>query len=375
MTAQERLNATLKQINDEAIITIAKRLKTIGELNSEDLSIVGNLLRFYNEDMKKIEKKLSKLTGIAIDEVIDLIQESAIKEGMSEDVKEYYKVAGIEPIPIAENIAMQNIIASAIKRAEKDILKISRTTVLGIVVNGVTMPFKKAYNTIVDKAILAVKTGTTDYQTAIHNILKDLAKGTRVRYESGYTRRIDSAIRMNVLDGVRTMNRDIREQQGKEFGADGVYIMPHGLCAPDHMPYQGLEFTYEEFDKLNDKLEATGQRPIATGQMNCHHIAYDVIIGTVTPPYNAKELEEINKYSTEKVKWNGKEMARYEASQEMRKMETKIRYLKDNQAVSSVAGDKIGEKRYARAIKEQTALYKKRCEECGLRPKLDRLEF
>lgn len=36
----------------------------------------------------------------------------------------------------------------------------------------------------------------------------------RVKYASGYTRRLDSAVRMNILEGVRQVNLGIRQITG-----------------------------------------------------------------------------------------------------------------------------------------------------------------
>ena len=70
--------------------------------------------------------------------------------------------------------------------------------------------------------------------------------GTRaVQYESGHTRRVDTAVRMNVLDAMRRMNQRAMEEVGREFGADGVEIDAHMLCAEDHLPYQGQQFSNE----------------------------------------------------------------------------------------------------------------------------------
>ena len=39
-----------------------------------------------------------------------------------------------------------------------------------------------------------------------------------------HTRRVDTAVRMNVLDAMRRMNQRVMEELGRQFGADGVEI-------------------------------------------------------------------------------------------------------------------------------------------------------
>lgn len=81
------------------------------------------------------------------------------------------------------------------------------------------------------------------------------AEGLRVQYPSGLTRRLDSAIRMNVLDGIRAVSQDIMRQVGKEFRADGIEISAHALCAEDHLPYQGTQMSEKEFERLQNRLD------------------------------------------------------------------------------------------------------------------------
>lgn len=371
MKEREELSAQveklIQQINTEVIEVLGQRIEKIGKLSSEELATINRLLDFYGQDMATINKRLSELSGKTIEEIEKMLVESAKEAGI--DVEEYYKIARVEAIPYEKNEALQRIVAAALKNATEDMLAISSTTAIGFTVNNRYMPFRTAYNTIIDKAILSVVTGAVDYKTAMQNTLREIGQGVKIEYASGHSMRADSAVRMNILDGMRTMNREIRKQQGQEFGADGVYIMPHGLCAEDHLPYQGKEYTYEEFAALNARLD----RPIGTGVMNCGHVAYDVIVGASEKPYSQKELDSINKYSTESVEWNGKKMSRYEASQKMRNAETRIRELKDIKTAYKASGDKLNEARYKKYIKEATDKYKSRCEEAGLKARLDRL--
>lgn len=371
MREREELTAKveelLSQINTEVITVLGERVKSIGKLSSEELSTINRLLDFYGQDMATINKRLSELSDKTIAEIEKMLVYSAKEAGI--DVAKYYEIAGVTPIPYEENAALQRIVAAAVKNASDEVLAISNTTALGFLTNGQFKTMKSAYNTLIDKAVLSVVTGAVDYKTAMQSALKEIGQGARIVYESGHTMRADSAVRMNILDGMRQMNREIRKEQGKEFGANGVYIMPHGLCAPDHLPYQGKEYTYEEWDRLNSLLS----RPIGTGVMNCGHVAYDVIVGASEKPYTNKELQDIDDYSRAEVKWNGKRMTRYEASQKMRNAETRIRELKDIKSVYKASGDSLNEARYNKYIKQATAKYKARCKEAGLKARVDRL--
>lgn len=353
-----KIENILQRLNIAASLVIVERLANI--------TADTNVFEAYSEDSKKIEQEILKLYNEILTEAQTEYKNSA--EEINQDNEKYYILAGLALIPYANNKTLKKSVKTAINSLKDTLQNVSGTTAIGLQVGNKVVPIKNAYITIINKAVQYVVSGG-DYKTAISGIVKELGQGSRLIYPTGHSLRIDSAVRMNVLDGMRQMNREIRKQQGQEFGADGVYIMPHGLCAPDHLPYQGKEYTYEEWDRLNSLLS----RPIGTGIMNCGHVAYDVIVGASEKPYTDKQLQDIDDYSMEKVTWNGKELTRYEASQKMRNAETRIRELKDIKAVYKASGDKLNEARYKKYIKEATDKYKSRCEEAGLKARLDRL--
>lgn len=358
----------IQKMNDETIGIMANRIKEIGKLSATDVQKLRNSLRFANIDLPQIQQEIADLTKKSLEEMETIFYKSAEEDIVMADTM--YQYRGVEQLPLAKNLVMQRTVKAAIKEAKEMFLNISKTT--AFVIDGKPTILSVTYNKAVDKAIYEAKTGIVDYNTAMRKTVRDLARsGLRtVDFESGYSRRLDSHVRMNVLDGMRSMGRDIRKQQADEFGADGVYIQPHGLSSPDHLPHQGKEYTYKEFEALNDRLK----RPIGTGELNCKHIAYDVIMGVTKPQYTTQELKDINKYSNEKVDWKGKKITRYEASQEQRKMETDIRRLKDQQKALLRSGDDIGARDIQKKINVKTKQYKSLSEGVGLTPKLKRTQ-
>lgn len=119
------------------------------------------------------------------------------------------------------------------------------------------------------------------------------------------------------------LNGEMMEETGQRFGADGVEISAHGLCALDHVDIQGRQYRKAEWDRINGGLKC----PLGT--LNCHHYAIPIIYGVSRPMYSRKELAEINRRSKETVEWKGREMTRYQASQKQRQLEMAIRYAKD----------------------------------------------
>ncbi len=70
----------------------------------------------------------------------------------------------------------------------------------------------------------------------------------RVEYESEkgrhHSQRLDTAVRRNLMDGVRQVSMNVQDEIGKEFGANGVELTVHAYPAPDHAPIQGLKANF-----------------------------------------------------------------------------------------------------------------------------------
>ena len=154
---------------------------------------------------------------------------------------------------------------------------------------------------------------------------------------------------------------------GEEFGADGYEISAHFLCADDHLDIQGRQFSKKEYEKLNEDLE----RPI--GELNCKHFAFAIILGVNLPAYTKKQLKEYKEYSQEKIKYNGKEYTRYEASQVQRRLETEIRKQKDRQIMARASGNSDEISSSQQKISQLTREYNKFSKNADLKAYKDRL--
>lgn len=156
-----------------------------------------------------------------------------------------------------------------------------------------------------------------------------------MQYPSGLTRRLDSAVRQNVLDGVRSLNNDILDQLGNEYGADGMELSAHALCAEDHLPYQGRQFSRKAFEQLQASLP----RPI--GMWNCKHTIFPVVLGLSEPAHSPEELAAYARNSREAIEIDGRVKTRYEWTQEQRRTETAIRRQKDVANLAKASGDDV----------------------------------
>ncbi|MBQ6372871.1 MAG: hypothetical protein IJJ45_00095 [Clostridia bacterium] len=177
-----------------------------------------------------------------------------------------------------------------------------------------------------------------------------------------HTRRVDTAVRMNVLDAMRRMNQRVMEEVGRQFGADGVEIDAHMLCAEDHLPYQGLQFTNEEFEDIQGSL------PRPFGEWNCRHTWAPIIMGLSPRAYTDDDLARFERYSTEPVTIDGTTKTRYEWSQAMRRMETAIREKKDTATLAAAAGDDQLRRQCQGSISAMVKEYERLSDRTGLGP-------
>ena len=357
----------MEALNQYVVERICKRIQKIGKLTVQDAAKLYSAIEFAGADLQAIQNELERITGLNAKELDKMFEDVAAEN--VDFANTYYKARGMETLKdYTENAALRSFVEAAKKTAADGVTNLSSTTMIGFKSGKRVLPLREYYIQTIDKAITFAQTGTVDYYTAMRSTVKEMASGglRRVTFDSGYSRRLDSQVRMNLLDGVRQLNMAMLEQTGKEFGADGVEISAHALCAPDHQHIQGKQYSLAEFERLNRSLE----RPI--GEMNCRHFTTPIVLGVSKPVYSASELREINKRSNDKVEYKGKTYTRYEASQRQRQLETAIRYAKDERDACVAAGDKLGATQARKKSAMLTAEYKRFSEAAGLTKRMER---
>ncbi len=345
-------------LNEEYLEIIGERIRAIGRVSPTDLYRLERL-RDIGADMEKLKRKLASETGKSLKELEKLLRQAA-----DAAMKPYDGLMNAEPYlrnEIAEAMAAAQYIETA-----RAMVNLSNTTVSSA-----------SYQGLVDRAVSAVQLGTESYQSAIRSVLRGAAwdglcvidNTRKVRYASGLTRRLDTAARQNVLDGFRALMQRTRDEAGKAFGADGVEISAHMLCAEDHLPYQGRQFSLEEFERLNETL----RRPIAKGIWNCSHVAEPILLGISEPAYTEEELAEYRRSSLEQVTIDGKTQSRYQWTQEQRRIETAIRREKDVAIAAKAAGDDVLRRQCQQRINDLRKRYDRISKGAGLEVRTDKM--
>lgn len=350
-----KMAQAFEEINEDYIELMSKHVKDMGRLSATDMHRLEQMNKM-DANIAHINKKLRQQCNLTVLQLDKLYKESGLS--LYDDMDVFYSAKGVKQVPFEQNRRIQEYIQSVDSLTYGTFENLSRTTAMS-----------ENYRKVVDRGVYAVSSGMENYQAAIRKALvKASTDGMRVKYASGYTRRLDSAARMNILSGVRQVNLGIRQITGEQFGADGYEISAHGLCAEDHQPIQGKQFSKKEFNKLQASLA----RPIGT--LNCQHTAYPIILGVSQPAYSDSELKDMLDYSNEKITLpNGKIVSRYEASQVMRNIETNIRYAKDSFIAGKASGDDVLMQKAKAKIKKNQEQYKKVCEASGLKPRTERM--
>lgn len=380
-------------INLYILKLIAKRIREIGGLLPSDAYKLEQLLK-NGADVRKINKALAQLTNLQVKDIRQLIK--LVAEDSYADLKPYYDYRKLAYIPFEENKALQRVVKAVADQTSKQYINLSKTT--AFMVRDLKNPkvlkptsITKTYYSVLDEAIQATQSGTLDYNSSMRRTLNQLLDSgiRRVEYspESGrrYTQRLDTAIRRNLLDGVREINQSVQDEVGKQFGADGKELSVHLDSAPDHEPIQGRQFTLEEWDKLNnnqafESYPAKGQSakkfaPIkrAIGVWNCRHFAYSIILGVTDPNYTDAQLDKMHEENEKGYTLpDGTHMTKYECLQHMRQLETKIRYAKEGQVMYRTSGDMKKATEYQIKVNNLNREYQEFCNDIGVKPKWER---
>ena len=343
----EIFQARMQKVVDEYLKRMGQQVREIGGIIPSDQTRLVQMKKL-DANIAYIQREIAYAADASIEDVARIFE--AIAQENARFAEAYFG-PGVSTETLMQSVRAQLEVTAG------EMANLSRTTVESAV-----------YRDVIDRGIQAAQAGVEDYKSAMRRALREAsADGLRVKYASGLTRRLDSAVRMNVLDGIHALNQANMDAIGSAFGADGVEISAHPMCAEDHLPYQGRQFTNAEFAELQDSLP----RPI--GMWNCRHIAYPILLGISLPAHSAQELEEYRSGSTEQIEIDGAAHSRYEWTQVQRAIETAVRYKQDEITLAKAAGDDVLVRDARRKIRELDSYYSKISEAAGTPKRRERM--
>lgn len=380
----ERLINRIEKLNEDILTTIGTRIKEIRKLTPSQAHQIKQML-VYGEDIEKIVQQISKITNMNIVDIYNIFNEEArINQGFA---KTYYEASGIQFVPYLQNKALKQQVEAIASLTAKSYINVSNTTAIGYTIrdmqgNIIFKDISNVYRETIDSALFNITQGKTTYDQEMRRIIKQLGTSglKTIDYESGHIRRLDSAIRMNVLDGMRQLTNELQQQFGEEFGANGIEISVHSNPAVDHSPIQGHQFSNEEYNNMQNSLpfkDYEGNQFNAIerhiSEWNCYHYVFSIVLGVNKPEYSKEQLQTIVDKNNEGFILDGKHYTNYEGTQLQRKLETQIRKQKDLQILAKASEDKELVQQAQRKITYLTTKYKQLSQISGLPTKMERL--
>ena len=387
----ERFLNRINKANEFFLIKIGESVKKIRGLTPTQAHQLIQILK-YNGNYEEIVNEILRLTNLNIQDIDAIFNEMAKKN--YEFAEQFYKYRGVEYVPYNQNKTLLRQVNALASITKQEMYNYARATNLGYSIRDLQgnvkfVGLRETYNRVLDEAVLNVGTGVDTFDNAMSKIMKDIGgSGLKtVDYASGRSIRLDSMARMHLKGALRTLHNEIQKQVGEEFDFDGYEISVHSNPAVDHEKIQGRQFSIEEYEKLNNGLEAkdykgntytldhdhkNGFRPIS--MMNCYHYVFSIVLGVNKPEYSEEQLQKIIDDNEKGAIIDGKHYTNYEITQLQRSFERKIRKQKDIQILAKASGNKELVKESQDRITQLTNKYKEISKISGLPTRMDRLK-
>ena len=389
----ERLVKRIEDVNIYALKDIARIIKELRTLRPSDVHKLIQIMQ-YGGDYKKIVQKLAEVNNVNEKEIYEIFDEVAKTD--LQFAEQFYKYRNKNYIPWNSNKELRDQVRAMAELTANEYRNLSKTLAFARTVNGKVeyTELSRIYQDIIDRGITAISQGKSSFDEEFRKTIKDLSKSgiKSVNWESGVSRRLDSAVRMNLKTGLRELHNENQRIIGRQIDADGVEITVHSNPAPDHQEAQGRQFSNEQYDKLQStgfavdvngkeinlhrelkrtKSMAIGFRPIS--QYNCYHYSFSIVLGVSKPLYIDEQLKEIIDKNNKGFEFEGKHYSMYEGTQLQRKIELEIRKEKDTQIMAKASGDNGLAEESQGKINQLMNKYVELSKTSGLPTKMERL--
>ena len=363
----ERVVGHFERVNQFFIQKVAWQVSKIGELIPSSMHII-EVMAAMNADIADINARLARAVEMATADLYKLYNTALNEEYES---PRFRRALEENPLSDIDRKRIENYTQYVARQTAGTIQNLSNTTIQS-----------EQYRQAIDKAIVATNTGGADYKSMVRETIKEIGYGgIQIQYPSGYHRRLDTAVRQNVVDGAKQITQQASKMIGEALGYDAIELSAHLASAPDHEPVQGRVFLLEEFRKMQageSFTDADGnhyagfRRPI--GEWNCMHLIRSFDTEYSKRRYTNEQLQKWAEDNAEGCEINGKHYTLYEARQRMRQIETAIRHEKDAAIAAEAAGDDVLRQQCQQRIDRLYDSYRQSSKASGFKPRYDRAQ-
>ena len=402
----ERIVNKINKINAYMLGQMGTVINKISKLTPIEAQKLADILK-YGNDFFDIMQQLSEYTNLSVKDIDEIFTEYAKKDYTF--YRQYYEYRNRPFIGFTENMPLLRQTTALSEEFKQEMYNYLRPNVLGYTIRNINgemefLGLKETYNRVIDEALLNIDQGKQTFDTAMSQIMKDIGgSGLKtLNYESGRSVRLDSAIRMHLNDGLRTLHNKNQDIIGEQFDYNGYEVTHHENAAPDHIDtVDGKQFAlidriqeqiingtekqikqedirgnqvvvngkiYDDFNAVNNSL----QRPVST--LNCQHTKFSIILGVSKPEYTEEQLQADKEKNIEGFDFDGKHYTMYEGTQLQRQIERSVRKQKDIQILAKASGNSELILETQSKITELTHKYKELSDISGLPTYMERMK-
>jgi len=289
-------------------------------------------LELLGTGQERIVRELARTLNATEQRIIELFDEAATRT--LETDNRLFRSAGYNPVPLAENAYLQQIIRSGLIKTQEEYQNLALTTA-----NTATRQFERA----LDLAYHEIISGGYTYQQAIRDGIRALTNNglASIEYPTGHVDYADVAFRRATLTGINQTAAEIQLANMAQMGADLVETTAHPGARPSHAVWQGRVFSVSGTSTKYPNFRGVtgyGTGPGLCG-WNCRHSFFPYFEGMSDPAYSAEKLRE---YNNKVVTFNNETMSLYDATQQQRYIERQIRRWKREASALDFAGQDNG---------------------------------
>lgn len=331
------------QLEEKIVRDVARRISKTGVI-TETGKLQLNAMQELGTLNSDILKSLSKYTDKTEEQLQKLFEDAAVTA--TEYDNEIYRANGLNPKSIKVSATQMQTLEAGYKKTSGNLSNLTRTTAVTSqtgFINACTLAEMKS------------ESGAFSPQQAIVDAIKQVAsEGAFVLYPSGHRDRLDVAVRRNVMTGIGQTTGEICLANAQELGCDLMEITAHAGARPSHAAWQGQIVSLSGqrgYLSLSDIGYGTGD---GFKGWNCRHDWYPYFEGS-SRMYSAKDLEELNAKNIEYP--DGSMHTLYEAEQQQRAFERKIRATKRTLAACDEALNNLSDEELLQKLEKNFSHY------------------